>query len=76
MNSLRNNGLPAGSPVAGGRRIVDPKECKDERTCYAGIVENWSNYTLNRMKNLPMNIYGYVVKVKDFFSDKLKILRL
>lgn len=73
LNSLRNNGLPAGSPVAGGRRIIDPKECKDERTCYAGIVENWSNYTLNRMKNLPMNIYGYVVKVKDFFSDKLKI---
>lgn len=73
LNSLRNNGLPAGSPVAGGRRIIDPKECKDERTCYAGIVENWSNYTLNRMKNLPMNIYGYVVKVKDFFSNKLKI---
>lgn len=73
LNSLRSNGLPAGSPVAGGRRIIDPKECKDERTCYAGIVENWSNYTLNRMKNLPMNIYGYVVKVKDFFSNKLKI---
>jgi len=73
LNSLRNNGLPAGSPVAGGRRIIDPKECKDERTCYAGIVENWSNYTLNKMKNLPMNIYGYVVKVKDFFSNKLKI---
>jgi hypothetical protein len=73
LNSLRNNGLPAGSPVAGGRRIIDPKECKDERTCYAGIIENWSNYTLNKMKNLPMNIYGYVVKVKDFFSNKLKI---